>query len=50
MLNDRSLSLSKFDRGEGKYFMTMDVLSLNYFNYLNQTIYNQFNDKIFMFI
>lgn len=48
MLGDGSLSLSKFDRGEGKYPMTMDVYSLNYFYYLNQTIYSQFIDKKFM--
>jgi len=44
MLSDGSLSLSKFDRGEGKYSMTMDVFSLNYLNYLNQTIYSQFTN------
>ena len=40
MLDDGSLSLSKFYRGEGKYFITMVVYSLNYLNYLNQTIYS----------
>lgn len=47
MLGEGSLSLSKFDRGEGKYSMTMDVYSLNYLNYLNQTIYSKFTDKNF---
>lgn len=45
MLGDGSLSLSKFDRGEGKYPMTMDVYSLNYLYSLNQTIYSQFTYK-----
>jgi hypothetical protein len=45
MLGEGSLSLSNFDRGEGKYSMTMDVYSLNSLNYLNQTIYSQFTDK-----
>jgi len=45
MLGDGSLNLSKFDRSEGKYPMTMDVYSFNYFYYLNQTIYSQFTDK-----
>jgi len=50
MLGDKSLSLSKFDKGEGKYSMTMDVYSLNYLNYLNQTIYSQFTDtKIYAY-
>ena len=47
MLGDGSLSLSKFNRGEGKYSMTMDVYSLNSLNYINQTIYSQFTDKKF---
>lgn len=40
MLSEGSLSLSKFYRGESKYFMTMDVYSLNYLNYfyLTQTV------------
>jgi len=45
MLSDESLSLSKLNRGEGKYSMTMDVYSLNHFYYLNQIIYSQFTDK-----
>jgi hypothetical protein len=44
MSGDGSLSLSKINRGEGKYSMTMDVYSLNYLNYFNQTIYSQFTD------
>jgi hypothetical protein len=43
-------SLSKINRGEGKYSMTMDVYSLNYLNYFNQTIYSQFTDtKIYAY-
>ena len=40
MLSEVSLSLSKFDRGESKYSITMDVYSLNYLNYfyLTQTV------------
>ncbi len=33
MLSDGSLSLSKFDRGEGKYSMTMDVFFLKLFEF-----------------
>jgi hypothetical protein len=41
MLGDGSISLSRFDKGEGKYAMTMDVYSLNYLNYLNENIYSK---------
>jgi hypothetical protein len=48
MLGDGSISLSKFNKGEGKYSMTMDVYSLNYLHYLNENIYSQFtNTKIY---
>jgi len=30
MLGDGSISLSKVNKGEGKYAMTMKVISLNY--------------------
>jgi hypothetical protein len=50
MLGDGSISLSKIKKGEGKYSMTMDVYSLNYLNHLNDTIYSQITNKIFMFI
>jgi hypothetical protein len=38
MLGDGSFSLSNFDRGKGKYSMSMDVYSLNYLNSLNKII------------
>jgi NADH-ubiquinone oxidoreductase chain 5 len=44
MLGDGSISLSKRNKGQGKFAMTMDVFSLNYLNYLNQNIYSQFTD------
>ena len=51
MLSDGSISLSKFNKGEGKYYMTMDVYSLNYLNYLNENIYSQFtNTKLNYFM
>jgi len=48
MLGDGSISLSKVNKGEGKYSMTMKVNSLNYLHHLNEDIYSQFtNTKIF---
>ena len=44
MLGDGSISLSKNNKGQGKFSMTMDVYSLNYLNHLNQNIYSQFTD------
>lgn len=50
MLGDGSISLSKFNKGEGKYAMTMDVYSLNYLHYLNENIYSQFtNTKMYAY-
>jgi len=50
MLGDGSISLSKFNKGGGKYSMTMDVYSLNYLHYLNENIYSQFtNTKIYAY-
>jgi hypothetical protein len=50
ILGDGSISLSKINKGEGKYSMTMDVYSLNYLNYLNENIYSQFtNTKIYAY-
>ena len=50
MLGDGSINLSKINKGEGKYSMTMDVYSLNYLNYLNDNIYSQFtNTKIYAY-
>jgi hypothetical protein len=47
MLGDGSISLSKTNKGEGKFSMTMDVYSLKYLEYLNENIYSQFtNTKI----
>jgi hypothetical protein len=45
MLGDGSLRLSKLNKGEGKYSMTMDVYSLNYLHHLNEKIYSQVTDK-----
>ena len=41
MLGDGSISLSKFNKGAGKYSMTMDVYSLNYLHHLNDNIYSK---------
>ena len=50
MLGDGSISLSKTNKGKGKYSMTMDVYSLNYLHYLNDNIYSQFtNTKIYAY-
>jgi hypothetical protein len=40
MLGDGSISLSKKNRGQGIFAMTMDVYSLNYLNHLNKDIYS----------
>jgi hypothetical protein len=50
MLGDGSISLSKVNKGEGKYAMTMKVNSLNYLQHLNEDIYSQFTNKNFMLI
>jgi len=42
---DGSISLSKINKGEGKYSMTMDVYSLNYLHYLNENNYRNFLSK-----
>lgn len=47
MLGDGSISLSKNNRGEGKFSMTMDVYSLNYLHHLNDNIYSQFTNTKF---
>jgi len=47
MLGDGSISLSKFNKGEGKYSMTMDVYSLNYLHHLNENIYSKFTNTKF---
>lgn len=47
MLGDGSISLSKLNKGEGKYSMTMKVNSLNYLHHLNENIYSQFTNKKF---
>ena len=48
MLGDGNISLSKKNKGGGKYSMTMDVYSLNYLHHLNDNIYSQFtNTKIY---
>ncbi len=47
MLGDGSISLSKVNKGEGKYSMTMKVNSLNYLHHLNEAIYSQFTNKKF---
>ena len=44
MLGDGSISLSKNNKGQGKFSMTMDVYSLNYLHHLNQNIYSQITD------
>jgi hypothetical protein len=48
MLSDGSINLSKVNKGEGKYAMTMKVNYLNYLNYLqhlNEDIYSQITNK-----
>ena len=47
MLGDGSISLSKKNKGAGKYAMTMDVYSLNYINHLNKNIYSQITNTKF---
>ena len=47
MLGDGSISLSKKNKGEGRYSMTMDVYSLNYLHHLNDKIYSQFTKTKF---
>nr|YP_009493145.1 LAGLIDADG endonuclease [Ganoderma leucocontextum]AWJ63940.1 LAGLIDADG endonuclease [Ganoderma leucocontextum]WVH38034.1 LAGLIDADG endonuclease [Ganoderma leucocontextum] len=42
MLGAGSISLSKINKGEGKYSMTMDIYSLNYIHHLIENIYSQF--------
>ena len=44
---DGSISLSKFNKGEGKYSMTMEVYSLNSLQHLNENIYSQFTNTKF---
>ena len=44
MLGDGSLSLSRPDKGKGKFSMTMDIYSLNYLHHLDQSIYSQFTE------
>ena len=44
ILDDRSINHSKVNKGKGKYAMTMKVNSLNYLQYLNEDIYNQFTN------
>lgn len=47
MLGDGSISLSKKNKGEGRYSITMDVYSLNYLHHLNYKIYSQFTKTKF---
>jgi hypothetical protein len=47
MLGDGSISLSKVNKGEGKYSMTMDVYSLNYLHHLDQNIYSKITSTKF---
>jgi hypothetical protein len=47
MLRDGSISLSKFNKGEGRYSMTMKANSINYLHYLNKNIYSQFTNTKF---
>ena len=50
MLGDGSISLSKINKGNGKYSMTMDAYSLNYLQHLNDNIYSQITDtKIYAY-
>ena len=50
ILGESSLNLSKGNKDEGKYSMTMDVYSLNYLHHLNDNIYSQFsNTKIYVY-
>ena len=48
MLGDRFISLSKVNKGEGKYIMAMKVNSLNYLQHLNEDIYSQFTNTKFL--
>jgi len=50
MLCDGSISLSKVNKGEGKYAMTIKVNSLNYLQYLNEDIYSQFTNTNFFIL
>jgi len=50
MLGDGSISLSKLNKGEGKYAMTMKVKSLNYLQHKNEDIYSQFTNKKFFIL
>jgi hypothetical protein len=47
MSDDGSINISKVNKGEGKYAMTMKVNSLNYLQHLNEDIYSQFTNKKF---
>ena len=47
MLGDGSISLSKKNKGEGRYSITMDVYTLNYLHHLNDKIYSQFTKTKF---
>jgi hypothetical protein len=47
MLGDEFISLSKINKGEGKYYMTMKVNYLNYLDHINEDIYSQFTNKNF---
>lgn len=44
MLGDGWLSLSRPDKGKGKFSMTMDIYSLNYLHHLDPSIYNQLTE------
>lgn len=44
MLDEGSISISKVNKGEGKYVMTMKVNSLNNLQLLNEDIYSQFTN------
>jgi hypothetical protein len=44
MWGDGSNSISKVNKGEGKYTMTMKVNSLNYLQHFYEDIYSQFTN------
>jgi len=50
MLCDGSISLSKVNKGEGKYAITIKINSLNYLQYLNEDIYSQFTNTNFFIL
>ena len=47
MLGNGYISLSRFNKGKGKYSMTMYVYSLNYLHHLNDNIYSKITNTKF---